>query len=125
MFNIFCEISGVTFDDILSATPNIDHVLTCSITGLYTAVTVTFKEADGTEITDSTDYVVNDGSSSFSGGSQTATLTLKPAKLSSLTTPATYTCEVQSIMFPESPAYETTATVTMLVFGKHSILRYF
>ena len=124
MFNIFCEISGVTFDDILSATPNIDHVLTCSITGLSAAALVTFKEADGTVIFDSTDYVVNDGSSSFSGSSQTATLTLKPAKLSSLTLPV-YTCEVQSITYPESPAYETTATVTMLVFGKHSILRYF
>ena len=86
---------------------------------------MTFKESAGSVITDSTDYVINDGISSFSGGSQTANLTLKPAKLSALTSPATYTCVVKSITYPESPAYEDTATVTMLVFGKHSILRYF
>ena len=124
MFNIFCEISGITFDDIL-VTPEIDHVLTCSITGLSAAAKVTFKKSDGSVISNSTDYVVSDGISSFSGGSQTATLTLKPTKLSALTSPATYTCEVQSITYPESPAYKDTATVTMLVFGKHSILRYF
>ena len=106
-------------------TPNIDHVLTCSITGLYAAATVTFKDSVDSVITNSLEYVINDGITSFSGGSQTATLTLKPAKLSALTSPATYTCEVQSITYPESPAYEGTATVTMLVFGKHSILRYF
>ena len=124
MFNIFCEISGVTFDDI-SVTPEIDHVLTCSITGLSAAVKVTFKDSVDSVFTDSTNYVVSDGITSFSGGSQTATLTLKPAKLSALTSPATYTCEVQSITYPESPAFKTNATVTMLVFGKHSILRYF
>ena len=86
---------------------------------------MTFKEADETVIADSTDYVISDGISSFSGGSQTATLTLKPAKLSALTSPATYTCEVQSITYPESPAYEDTATVTMLVFGKYFIQYYF
>ena len=108
-------------------TPKIDYVLTCSITGLSAAAKVTFKESDGSLISNppATDYVISDGISSFSGGSQTATLKLKPAKLSSLTSPATYTCEVQSITYPESPAYEDTATVTMLVFGKHSILRYF
>ena len=105
-------------------TPEIDHVLTCSITGISAAALVTFKEADGTVIFDSTDYVIDNGITSLSGGSQTATLTLKPAKLSALTSPV-YTCEVKSITYPESPAYETTATVTMLVFGKHSILCYF
>ena len=85
---------------------------------------MTFKESAGSVFTDSTNYVVSDGITSFSGGSQTATLTLKPAKLSALTSPATYTCEVQSITYPESPAFETTATVTMLVFGKHFIQYY-
>ena len=100
-------------------TPNIDHVLSCSITGLSAAATVTFKEADGTVIANSTDYVISDGISSFSGGYQTATLTLKAAKLSALTSPASYKC-VASTTSPVS-SLEGTATVTMLVFGKHFI----
>ena len=97
-------------------TPEIDHVLTCSITGLSAAATVTFKEADGTVITNplATDYVVDNGFSSFSVDSQEATLELKPAKLRLLTSPATYICEANSL----TGSIEYTATVTMLVFGK-------
>ena len=102
-------------------TPKIDHVLTCSITGLSAAVKVSFKESDRSVITNppATDYVINDGISSFTGDTQEATLTLKTAILSSLTSPAAYICAVQSLTYPESPAYEDTATVTMLVFGEH------
>ena len=121
----FREISGVSFDDIL-VTPKIDHVLTCSITGLSAAAKVSFKNPDGSVITNlsATEYVIDDGISSFSGDTQEATLTLKTAKLSSLTSPAAYICAVQSLTYPESPAYEDTATVTMLVFGKHFKLYY-
>ena len=100
-------------------TPNIDHVLTCSITGLSAAATVTFKDSVDSVITNSLEYVINDGITSFSGGSQTATLTLKPAKLRALTSPVIYTC-VASTTSPVSSS-EDTATVTMLVFGKHFI----
>ena len=101
-------------------TPKIDHVLTCSITGLSAPTKVSFKNPDRSVITDpsATDYVIDDGSSSFSGYIQEATLTLKSNILSSLESPGTYTCVVKSITYPESAAYEDTATVTMLVFGK-------
>ena len=101
-------------------TPKIDHILTCSITGLSAAAKVSFNNPDGSLITNlsATDYVIDDGSRSFSGDIQEATLTLKSNILSSLTSPGTYTCVVKSVTYPESPAYEDTATVTMLVFGK-------
>ena len=101
-------------------TPKIYHVLTCSITGLSAPAKVSFKNFDGSVITNpsATDYVIEDGSSTFSGDIQEATLTLKSNILSSLTSPGTYTCVVKSINYPESPVYEDTATVTMLVFGK-------
>ena len=103
-------------------TPKIDHVLTCSITGLSAPTKVSFKNPDGSVITNpsatDTDYVIDDGSSSFSGDIQEATLTLKSNILSSLTSPGTYTCVVKSITYPKSAAYEETATVTILVFGK-------
>ena len=101
-------------------TPKIDHVLTCSITGLSAPTKVSFKNPDGSVITNpsATDYVIDDGSSSFSGDIQEATLTLKSNILRSLTSPGTYTCVVKSITYHESAAYEDTATVTMLVFGK-------
>ena len=109
-------------------TPKIDHILTCSITGLSAAAKVSFKNSDGSVITNlfATVYVIDDGSRSFSGDIQEATLTLKSNILSSLTSPGTYTCVVKSVTYPESPAYEDTATVTMLVFGKkiYSILCY-
>ena len=102
-------------------TTEIDHVLTCSITGLSAAATVTIKEVGGTVITNplATDYVIDNGFSSFSGGSQTATLELKPAKLRLLTSPATYICEVKSGTYSDSPAHENNAIVTMLFLGKY------
>ena len=102
-------------------TPEINHVLTCSITGLSAAAAVTFKEAGGTVITNplATDYVIDNGFSSFSGGSQTATLELKPAKLRLLTSPATYICEVKSGTYSDSSAHENNAIVTMLDLGKY------
>ena len=100
--------------DDISVTPNIDHVLTCSITGLSAAAKVSFEGPDGSVIINSLaiGYVIDDGISSFSSGSQEATLTLKPDILSSLTSPATYTCIVQSKLNDETapiyPIYDRT-----------------
>ena len=98
-------------------------MITCSISGLTAAATVTFQDSTGTVISSPpvTDYVVNDGSSSFTGGSQEATLTLKPDILRAITSPATYKCLVKSGKYPASLAQENSVTVTMLTFGKYEI----
>ena len=98
-------------------TPEIDHLLICSITGLSDAVTVSFKEAGGTVITNP--LAIDNGFSSFSVDSQEATLELKPAKLRLLTSPATYICEVKSGTYSDSPGHENNAIVTMLDLGKY------
>ena len=90
------------------------------------AATVTFKDPNGTVISSptTTDYDVNDGSSSFSNGSQEATLTLKPAILRTITSPATYKCLVKPVKYPDSPVQENSVTVTMLTFGKYEFFPY-
>ena len=87
------------------------------------AATVTFKDSTGSEISslNATDYVVDDGSSSFTGGSQEATLTLKPDILSTITSTAIYKCLVKPVKYPDSPVQENSVTVTMLTFGKYKI----
>ena len=115
--------TGVTVEAI-SVTTEIDHVITCSVSGLSAGATVEFEDPNGSVIDnpDPNNYVVVNGFDSYSGGNQEATLTIKPAILRPLTSPATYKCNVKSLTYPDSPAQENDVVVTKLTFGKHNEL---
>ena len=110
-------LSAVTLDDetVVTAT---DQILTCKITDVSQVASVTWKNADTPDLSDSVEgYAVSQGT--VIDESQESTLTIKAAKLQSLQTSTIFTCVVHSGQHSiSSPDVTKTMTLTTLVFGK-------
>ena len=90
--------------------------ISCTITGLGSAADVKWIDPDNNDIGpgDTTNYIVVDGKSGFTAGSdQVTTLTIKSDIMSAMSTAKTYTCQVTSSGSPSS-----TDTVTVTPIGK-------
>ena len=106
-------------------TTAVEQTLTCTVRELdVTAdpVTITWKDPTGAEVeeSDTTNYAVNQGAIDDSGV-QNAVLTIKPAKLTSFSSQATFTykCAVKSSQYPTSPASsEIDVVANVLTFGE-------
>ncbi len=105
----------------MSVTTAVNQIISCDISGLGAAATVEWLGPDNdTPISESDtgNYLVEHGTGSFSGGSQKTTLTILPAKLGSISSPATYKCSVTSGKYSSSPASKKDVVVTVLAYGK-------
>ena len=94
--------------------------LTCAITGITAAVTVTWKNAAGADLKDVAEYTVAAGS--LSGGTkQDSTLEITSTGLGGLsTTTAAFTCYVKSGEFAaNSPEVSDSGIMTKLTFGTY------
>ena len=89
------------------------QTITCSLNDLGVAADVKWIDPEGHDIPagDSTNYVVDDGKSSFSAGSQTAKLTLKPSK-TGISSSTTYQCSVTPLEFSGTQAFKEDVIVT-------------
>ena len=98
--------------------------LTCAITGITTAVTVTWKNAAGADVKDEDEYTVSAGS--LSSTKQDSTLEITSTGLASLAgTTATFTCIVKSGEFAaNSPEVSDTTILTKLTFGTYYDFHY-
>ena len=76
-------------------------ILTCSVTGLSAAATITWKKNSQVQSSG-----VEDGVAGYSGGSQTSTLTVSDPQSDGV-----YSCEVTSGALPDSPSSSTTAVL--------------
>ena len=104
----------------MSVTTAIDQVISCDISGLGGTDDATVQwlgpDNDTPIASDTTNYVVDQGSAS--GGAQKTTLTIKPAKLTTLSGTLIYKCSVTSGQYSSSPAYKKDVSVTVLTYGK-------
>ncbi|KAL5251009.1 hypothetical protein ACHWQZ_G016668 [Mnemiopsis leidyi] len=100
-----------------SVTTGKDQIISCSISGLGSAATIKWIDPDNVDVptNDPTKYVVDDGTSSFSGGSQTTQLTIKAAQLALLHSAGTYKCSVTSTYYPGSPPSEKSVIITPIL----------
>ena len=99
-------------------------VLTCTISEISTAVSVTWKNGDGADLADSTgalaQYTVDEGTYSTTNSNQQSTLTVTPTGMDALSdTTTTFTCVVKSGEYPDdSPEVSAaTAALTKLTYG--------
>ena len=92
---------------------NVAQTIICSLAGLVVAADVKWIDPDGADIPagDSTDYIVENGKSGFSGGSQTTKLTLKASK-TSISAATTYQCSVTPLEFSGTEAFKSDVVVT-------------
>ena len=101
-----------------------DQVISCAITGLAEteSASVAWKDNTGSPVpTDATaSYVLVPGTAS--AGAQTATLTIKQAKLITLPSSSSFVCSVTSGKHSSSGPFDTSVAVT-LGFGKFSVYR--
>ena len=97
-------------------------MLTCDIAGHAAAADIKWIDPEGNDIPDgdSTNYIVDDGKSGYSAGSQTTELTLKEAVVSAISSAKTYKCSAESGYFPGSGSFESNVVVTPL--GEHYII---
>ena len=110
-------VSVATFDD-RSVTTATDQTITCAITGLSAETPVTWIGPDDNEISisDTSNYVINQGS--YLSGSKSSLLTIKTAKLASLTSGALYKCKLKSSQYPDdSPDVVKQMVLTLLTLG--------
>ena len=109
----------------MSVTTAVDQVISCDIGGLggTDAATVEWlgPNSDVAVVSDTINYVVDQGAASFTNandGTQKTTLTIKPAKLATLSGTLIYKCSVTSGQYPSSPAANKPVSVTVLSYGK-------
>ena len=98
-----------------SVLADVDQKLTCTISGLSQDTPVTWIGPDNNEISDSdtSNYVVDQGS--YSLGSKSSTLTIKTVKLQSLSSSSIFKCQLKSALFPTfSPEVVNEMTLTLL-----------
>ena len=93
-----------------------DQTITCAMTGLSQTASVSWTDPGGATISDGDNYDVVEGTES--GGTQESTLTIKTAKLQTLGTTSTFTCDVTSGEYTDSEAASNTMTLTTLTFGR-------
>ena len=95
-----------------------DQTITCSISGLSQDSLVTWIGPDNVVIsdTDTNNYVIDQGSFVF--GNKVPTLTIKTAKISTLSSGDIYKCQVKSSLYPTySPVVVKDMSLTLLTFG--------
>ena len=87
-------------------------------------VTVSWKDKDGSLITDSQDgYTINQGTVDDTG-KQRATLIISTGTLSTLGSTVTYTCAAKSSQYPDSAvSADQNVEVTFLTLGKFHFFR--
>ena len=76
-----------------------DQTITCTLSGLSQDTSVTWIDPDNNDITntDTTNYIINQGTFVF--GSKAATLTITTAKISMLTSGDRFRCRVKSTLY--------------------------
>ena len=95
-----------------------DQTITCSISGLSQDTPVTWIGPDNNEISisDTSNYVIGQGSYVF--GSKDSTLTIKTGKIASLTSGDAFKCKLKSSLYAvNSPVVEKSMTLTLLTLG--------
>ena len=96
-----------------------DQTITCALSGLSLDTQVTWIGPDNNEISDSdtSNYVIDQGS--YSLGSKSSTLTIKTAKLAVLTSGDVFKCKLKSSLFTvHSPDVIKQMKLTLLKLGK-------
>ena len=96
-----------------------DQTITCALSGLSLDTPVTWIGPDNNEISDSdtSNYVIDQGS--YSLGSKSSTLTIKTAKLAVLTSGDVFKCKLKSSLFAvHSPDVIKQMKLTLLKLGK-------
>ena len=103
----------------MDATDDVAQTLTCNIGMVTQAVTVSWKDTTGGDITNGGDYTITQGT--VNSNIQKSTLTISSSKLQSLTTtsPLTWKCAAKSVQYPDSEqsAFQN-VVVTFLTFGE-------
>ncbi|KAL5264862.1 hypothetical protein ACHWQZ_G005815 [Mnemiopsis leidyi] len=113
--SVALDVYTITTSGDRSVTSGKDQIISCSISGLGSAANVRWIDPDNDDIptNDTTNYVVDDGKSTYYGGNQTTKLTIKTTKLAILNyTAGTYKCSVTSTLYAGSPSSQKTVTVT-------------
>ena len=82
-----------------TVTTTTDQTITCTLSGLSQDTSVTWIDPDNNDITntDTTNYVINQGTFIF--GSKAATLTITTAKIATLTSGDRFRCRVKSTLY--------------------------
>ena len=96
-----CKIfSDVALED-RTVVPATDQAITCLVSGLSQNTPVTWIGPDNLDISesDTENYVVSQGS--YVSGSKAATLTVKAAKLATLTSGDVFKCKLKSSLYPD------------------------
>ena len=114
LFSII-SISAVTVEHPSKITSAIDTIITCKVQDASKTVAITWYDNSDNPITaDNTNYLTNDGSQTDS--LQSATLTIQPAMLDTLTKDVelTYKCGTKS---GDSPLFKSETKFTILTVG--------
>ena len=108
----------------LQTTAIIDETITCTVSGLGTAGEIIWKNQDGTLILSLGIQFAIDTENSLTSGQQKSALTMKTAKLSSMTVGqnSTFSCVFTSGEEQTSPKGSKSFTVEKLSFGKYNII---
>ena len=118
------DLNNQTFSAISpvpkKATTAVAQTLTCIIGDVDTAVTVSWKDKDGSPIANEQDeYTISPGTVDSGTKKQEATLTISPNILGKLGSPVTYTCAAKSTKYPESAiSADQNVVLTFLVLGR-------
>ena len=97
-------ISAITGHD-RSVTTGKEQTISCLIDNLDSAADVKWMDVTGNKLIspgDTSNYEIDDGKSSFSGGSQKTQLTLKLPVVVNIRSARTYRCSISSTHFPGS-----------------------
>ena len=115
---ISCNFSGVQLED-KTVTTATDQEIVCRISGLEQNTLVTWIGPDNNEISisDTNNYVIDQGTLIF--GNKASTLTIKTAKLAVLSSGDVFKCKLKSAQYPDhSPDVVKEMTLTLLTLGE-------
>ena len=103
----------------MMVTSELAQTLTCNIGDVTKAVTVSWKDKEGSLITnEQAGYTIAPGTV-FPSNIQEATLTISPQILRTLTSPVTYKCAARSVQYPDSAiSADQNAVVAILTLSK-------
>ena len=119
MISSFAE---VTLED-RTVVPATDQAITCSVSGLSQNTPVTWIGPDDNEIseTDTSNYEISQGNFIFTN--KAPTLTIKAAKMGSLTSGAVFKCKLRSSLYPtHSPDVVKEMELSFFTLGTYNII---
>ena len=114
-FRVNILFPAITTSGDRSLTTGKDQIISCSISGLGSAADIKWIDPEKNNVPagDSTNYIVDEGKTDFTEGSDQVTkLTIKVDQVATINTAKTYTCEVTSTKYAGSPSSKGTVTVT-------------